>query len=898
MAEKHSKVDLSILEIDRIRAEAILRYLARCVFASRLSGYFLGLLAILSVVTFGAFEPTYPISIKSPSEFLGKPICGDGILADYNDICSYFAYLDSISDRVEVTTLGKTTLGNDLIMVVAALPEAMKDLERYRQISRQLRDAQLPIEQAEKLASQGKVIMLDMCSIHSDEVAATQMSLELGYRIASGDEEMLGYLEDVILLLIPVVNPDGHQMICDWYNKWRGTEHDGCGMPWLYHHYAGHDNNRDWYMFNLQETKLISEVMYQTWIPQVIVDHHEMWMTGARYFVPPYTDPVNPNIHPLVWRQIEVVGAQMRLTMQEKGLKGVISNALFTGWWEGASVMTPLWHNVVSLLTEAASVRIASPIYVDPSELQAHGTGFPSYTRLSNFPDPWEGGWWRLADIVEYELTSVIGALKACSANRKDLLLNFYRMGRDNIEKGRSEPPFAYAIPPQDDSFSVCRMLERLMLGGVEIHKALEPFVVDGRHYEEGTYLIYLSQPYRGYVKDMLERQRYPVIKLSPESRPLEPYDATAWTFPLKFGVRADEISKPFEVRSERCGRIDYPESRIDGNGRYLALSRKSLGAYALAARAFDENLNLYSLSETIMCGGDTLPAGTIVVDLGGNSQETKELVTRLSKGLGLDFKGCEPDKSLLKPIKKPRIAIFQPYFPNEDEGWLRYVLDDFGFKYDVLHNEDMRKETVVGKYDILVFPSIQATIIKDGKPQGRWAQYFEPPPKAFQGGIGDEGIKVLRNFIEKGGVTIAIGSACDLFIDELGLPVSDILKDDQEHGFACPGAILRLRVDPTNPICYGMEPEIPCFFFYGKAFATRIPFGKFTRTIVARFADTDLLLSGWLSGEDTIEGKAAVVSVGVDKGKIILVGFDPIHRAQTYSTFKVLLNSFLVSKS
>ncbi len=834
--------------------------------------------------------------ILSPSEYIGKPIGADGVLADYEEIKQYFSYLESVSPSIDVINLGTTTCGDELLMAVTSTPENLADSNHYRQISQNLRDAEITPDVARKYAREGKLIVLDMCCIHSDEIASSQMALELAYRIAIGDPEIMPSLEDVILLIIPAVNPDGQKMICNWYEQWKGTEYDGCWMPKLYHPYAGHDNNRDWYMFNLKETRLISQVMYETWIPQVILDHHEMWMTGARYFIPPYVDPVNPNIDPLVWREIDLIGAGIRMRMQERGFKGVVSSALFSGWWEGASVMTPLWHNVPSLLTEAATVRIASPVYVDPSELRAGGTGFPAYMRLSNFPDPWEGGWWHLRDIIDYELTSVIGALEVCATNKERLLYNFYSMCSSQIEKGKKGHPYAYVIPPQQDAFARARMIERLLMGGVQVDIALEKFEADGRVFPKGSYVIYMAQPYRPYAKDILERQHYPEIRLTPEAPPLRPYDATAWTMPLKMDLECYEIPNPFEVATAKCERAEYPQTIINyTSGRFLVMQRNTISSYIFLSRALKNRLTVYTNPESITVEASTLPPGSIFVDLGKRAQATIEVIRKLADGLSLKFIGADCDQSKLKRMRMPRIGVFQPYLPREPEGWLRYVLDDFEYQYTILHNEDMKKESVLKHLDVVIFPDVQASVIKEGKPGGEWARYFEMPPEPYRGGIGDEGVKNLKAFIEKGGTVIAIAASCDLIIDEFHPPVTRLISPHDENSFSCPGAILQLHVDPTSPICYGMNPRTPCFFFYGMAFSTHVPHGKFDREVPARYAKPNLLLSGWMKGQKQIEGKPAVVRVRYESGNMILMGFDPAHRAQTYSTYEILFNSILL---
>jgi hypothetical protein len=847
--------------------------------------------------------------LLSPSQYLGKQIGADGVLANYKEISKYYAYLDSVSDWITVLNLGKTTMGNDFLMAVASEPANLRNVDRYLETARNLRDARgISAEEASALARDGKVIMLDMSAIHSDEIAATQMALELAYKIAGGDPSIAPYLKDVILLIMPSVNPDGHNMYVEYYDKWKGTEYDGGWMPWLYHPYAGHDNNRDWYMFNLSETKMVSRVMYDTWIPQVILDHHQMWMTGARIFVPPYADPVNPNLDPVLWREIELVGSTIHLKMQEHGYSGVIHGASFTGWWEGASVMTPLWHNAVSLLTEAASARIATPVYVDPSELNAWGTGFPKYTRLSNFPDPWPGGKWRLRDIMNYELAAVEGGLEACSSNKEAILRNFYAMCASGIEKGRTEKPYAYVIPPASDDFALRRMIERLMLGGVEVHQALTDFVVDGRNMPKDSYIIFMSQPYRAYAKDMLERQNFPVIRLAPEARPLEPYDATAWTMPLKMGVDAVETSDPLlkspapsetagAIPDRRVEKVEHPESFVPdatgGEGSYLALSRSSLGSYVFVNRALKSRLAMFAPP----AGASTpdLAPGTILVELAKDPVGTTAKVRELARGLSLNFaKVTVGDVASLRLMKPVRLGVYRSYLEGDPAGWMKYVLDDFEFDHKELRNDDIKRGRLSFDFDVLIFHDLDAGSIKDGKPGGEDAEYFEPLPPQYSGGIGDEGVKALKAFVERGGVIIATGASCDFAIKEFGLGAKNILKDVPEQTFNCPGAILALDVDPSSEIGYGMKAEIPCFFFYSRAFSTKLPYGKFSREIVARYADKDLLQSGWITGEDMIKGKPAVVKLGLGKGAVIISGFDPIHRAQTYSTYRILFNAIL----
>ena len=832
----------------------------------------------------------------SPSAYLGKQIGADGVLADYSEIWRYFAYLDSASDWIAVLDLGKTTLGNRFLMAIATDPANMTRLDRYRSISQDLRDGRVSPEEAASLADEGKVILLNVGAIHSDEIAATQMSLDLAYRIAAGDPEIAPYLGDVILLIAPSLNPDGHNMVVDFYNKWKGTEYDGNSTPYLYHPYAGHDDNRDWYMFNLPETRLVSDVIYRTWVPQVLIDHHQMWMTGARLFVPPYTDPVNPNLDPLMWREIGLVCASMHLKLQEKGARGVIHSSEFPGWWEGAASMTPLWHNVVSILTEAASCRIATPVFVDPSELDAGGAGFPKYTKLTNFPDPWPGGQWRLRDIMDYQILSVIGALEACSNNRRTLLENSYRMSTAAIEKGKTEKPYAFILPPSEDNFTQARLIERLMMGGVQVHQATADFVVAGRTLPVGSYVIFMAQPYRAYAKDMLERQDYPEIRIAPEAPPLEPYDETAWTMPLKMGLECVEASIPVRIETRSVERVDMPESVLPrAGGHYVAVSRGSLAAYVFANRALRSHLQLYTSPDTIRVDSQVLAPGAILVDLGKEPYAALDEVIDLASNLGLNFIDfATVGSASITPIRQKRIGIVFPYLENESLGWLKYVLEDFEFDYKVLRPDEVKRGHLSKNYDVIIVQDVEPGILKDGKPSGRWAEFFEPLPPEYSGGIGDDGVKAIKAFVDEGGTLVTTVASCDFAITTFELPAKDILADFNEEKFSCPGAILALSVDPKSSLGWGLEPRTPCLFTYSRAFSTRVPYGKFGREVVATYADRDLLLSGWLRGADTIAGRPAIARFSYGKGNIVMCGFDPIRRAQTYSTYRILFNALL----
>jgi len=855
---------------------------------------------LLIYLNFISVSALFGANIISPEEFLGYRVGADYKIARWDKIVEYFKRIDEASDWIQVIELGKSTLGNPFIMAVITTPENMKQLEKYRGIAKKLADPRtLSAEEARKLSQEGKAIVLITQNIHSTEIASVQASMELAYNLISGKEKRAKKaLSDVILLLIPSVNPDGEIMVVDWYYKWLGTEYEGSPMPWLYHHYAGHDNNRDWFMFNLVETQLVSKVYYHTWFPQVILDQHQMGYNGARMFVPPVFDPPNPNVHPLIWRELALIGAHMAQDLEEAGKSGVIDRAYFTGWWEGASIQTPWWHNIVGVLTEVASVNIASPVYVDPNELSGSELGLPEYRQSINFPNPWKGGIWRLRDIIDYELIACNSLIETVANYKEDFLYNFYIMNKDAIEKGKNEPPFAFLIPPnQLDKITLAKMIEILMFGGVEVHKSTEKFYADGREFPEGTYIIYLAQPNGRYAKDLLEIQKYPNIRRYPEGPPLSPYDTTGWTLGLQMGIDFYQIDNSFIAKSIKLEKPEYPTGKIDKEASYVyLLEDSSNNSFKAINLLLKNNYNIYRAKEDFKMNNKEYKAGTFIIQAKKNEGERiKTVATRYN----LEFYGAneKPVVNVLK-INKPRIGLYKPWIASMDEGWTRFVLEKYEFDYTNLTNKDIKNEALKDKYDAIIIPDIQESIIVEGKPPEDMRIYYRPMPPEYTGGIGKEGVDNLKKFAENGGTILFFDSSSQLALKHFDIPVKNALEKYKNHEFYCPGSFLRVKINNSHPIGYGMPETAAIFFYSSMAFQTYIPFGKFDRTVIASYPDDNILLSGWLLGEDKLAKKVALLDLKISKGHLIFYGFRVQHRAQTYGTFKLLFNGLYYSSS
>jgi len=874
-------------------------------------------IAIMSAILFlSLFITCFLRAQTSPESFLGFKVGEDRKLADYSQILAYFQKLDQESARVKVINIGTSTLKKPMVMAVITAEKNMSKIDTYREIVKKLRDPRiLPAKEAKKLAKEGKIIVLITCNIHASEIASAQMSMELAYKLAKGetpfDSEKV--LDDVIVLLVPTINPDGEQMVTEWYRKYVGTKYEGGSMPWLYHHYAGHDNNRDYFMFNLSETKAVSKILYHDWLPQVHIDEHQMGSTGARLFIPPYMNPPIPNVQPLLWRAVNLYGANMAYDLQKNGFRGVVHGRSYTGWWIGACDDTSWLHNVAGMLSEMASVRVATPIYIEPTEVpQSY------YQKQMEFPDPWPGGWWRLRDLVDYELTLSLSLIKTAHLYKEDFLYNFYRMYKNSIEIREKGEPYAFIIPAkQRDYPTALRMLDVLMFGGVEVHQAKEDFFAEGKFYPTGSFVVKMSQPYKPYAQALLERQKYPDIRQYAGGPPVPPYDNAGWTLPLQMGVDCERIETPFEAKLEKLGKVPYPSLVAPKpSSAYVVLDSRMNASYAVALALLKNNVEMFRSKEMIEKPGFKAEAGSFIFK---NTPEAQKLLPALLEKWHLKAYELENIADLPKsPLKHPRIGLYQSWRSNMDEGWTRYVFDDMGIPFTTLHNNDFKaakegkeekeakevkeqkeeaKVDLKAKYEVIVFADENADIIISGKPSptSPFARFITEVPPEYEGGIGKEGVEALKSFVEKGGILVTLNNACEVAYREFtGAPARNALERVDRTKFFCPTSILKIIVDNQSPLGYGLPKETAAMFSNSLAFNTMIPSAEWDRKVVASYPEEDILLSGWLLGEEAIARTAAVVDTKYKKGHIILIGIRCQFRAQSHGTYKFLLNSLL----
>lgn len=836
-----------------------------------------------AVLSLAAAEP------PTPSQFLKLAVGEDRQLADYGQITAYFKALAAASPRVQVENLGPTTQGRDMIMAVISSEANLRGKARYQDIARKLADPRgLTEAQVDALAAEGKAIVLVTCAIHASEIAATQMAMEWAHALATAkDPETLRRLDKVILLLVPSLNPDGQVMETEYYRKHLGTRYEGGRLPYLYHPYVGHDNNRDWYMLTQKESVAMNRAAYHTWMPQVWLDEHQMGATGPRMFVPPYANPVAKEVHPLVWRTVDLLGTTMSLRLEQGGKAGVAYGTMFDAYWPGGTKNTGWWKNVIGLLTEVASVRLATPVTVDPTELSGGGKGLVEYKAQTNFPSPWKGGTWRLRDIMDYERIASDALLEACANLKDDLLRNRARMAMASVRAG--DPGTFYRIPArQPDPVAGARMAHLLAENGAEVKVA-----------KDGSYFVPTAQPLGRFVKEMLEPQRYPEIRAVAGAPPMAPYDVAAWTLPLMMGAEAAPavLSEAERAALRPLKAEDWPAGGVQGKGAVAALDRGSIasagflnahlrtGAAKVALAPFEE-------------GGRRFPAGTVLLPA---TAATDALARKHHLKLQALAAGPAGPQAALQA---PRVALYRPWAVSMDEGWTRWILEQHGFAPKGLAPKEVQAGKLREAFDAIVLPDVAKAQLLEGRAAAGAdgvRRFQEEVPPEFTGALGKEGVKALREFVEQGGTLVALASSSDLLIDEFPLPVRNVLAGGAGgraagagEEFSSPGSILHVAYDPTHPVAWGMPAEGYGFLDHPMAFQTSPNSPQNRRAVVASYPEDarDILASGWIKGAERLERKAAAVALAWGKGRVVLFGFHVQHRAQTEATFKLLFNA------
>ncbi len=829
--------------------------------------------------------------VTSPEKFFGFRLGTDRKIALWDKIVEYYQVLEKeAGGKLKVVNLGPSTMGNPFLLVIISSPENLARLDRLREINSRISDPRGLSETAvRKLIGEGRAVVCQTMSLHASEIGGTQMAPELAWDLVSqrdGDTQRI--LDNVIFLLIPSFNPDGAIMVADWYQKTLGTEYEGSSLPWLYHKYAGHDNNRDAFQTNLVESQYVAKILFREWNPQAYVDHHHQSSYGARIYVPPYAEPIRPHGDPLVWREMSWYGAHIAYKEEEGGKSGVLNMAQYSGWGHfGFHWITP-FHNIAGMLTESASTRLATPIFIHPDQLQGGVRGMPAYEQQTTFPNPWPGGWWRLREIVERQKISAWAVLDLAARNRETVLWNAYLKARRQTERGAEGKPFAYVIPrAQHDTLAAMTMINKLLGQGIEVQEAAKDFTTSGGlSYPPGSWVVPLAQPKMGLIRYLLGRTRYPDNEWTRnrDGAPARPYDMATDTMFEFMGVRVDPLEEavPGGLRKlvqpiELSGQVAPAAAGYRFDGR-LNESFKALNLLldkGVSVRRVDR------ASQGLRAGDFTLAAAP------------QALLASVAKETGVDFAALGSSASVAAhDVKRLRVGMYQRYRGgNMDEGWTRLLLEQYRFPYTSLMDAGIKKGDLNARYDVVILPEDSTTAIVGEKKEG--AEERHPPE--YRSGIGEEGVKSLKTFVEKGGTLVTLGGAAGFAVEKLGLKLRNAASGRSSKEFWCPGSTLRMVVDNTHPLGYGMPPAALGVFMGGSPAIEILPNDFNERyEVIARFPDRDLLESGWLIGEQTLAKKAAMVSARLGNGRVILIGIRAQHRAQTHGTFKLFFNTLV----
>ncbi len=853
-------------------------------------------------------------SIPTPEQFFGFRIGADKKLARYDKIVEYLHKIADNSDRVRVRTVGPTTQGNPFVIVEISAPETIKNLDRYKQLQRKLYfQSGAPTDaERDEIFAHGKSVVFISNNIHSTEIGASQMVVELVYRLATENSpDIKKILDNTILVMEPSANPDGQIMVTDWYNKYLGTPFEASNMPYLYHPYVGHDDNRDLFLLSQKESQMTAQVLWHDWFPSIWLDEHQQGNAAARIFTMPATDPINPNVHPLIYRLNTIYGQAQAAALEAEGKEGIIYNATYTNFWEGAMAWSGWWHNEVGLLTEVASARIATPVVqrkADPTNTTASvpTQGRPDEAEArrqaehpdeplpaprdiaprTEYPRPWLGGTWRLRDIVDYELIATFGLLDAAADRRESLLHEIYDINRDTIDLGKKgelgfgnkDKSFALLIPVagQHDPNEVVELVDKLMLGGVEVSRAQKNFVQDGEPYEAGTYVIPFDQVFARYAKDLIEMQTYPEVHRAPNAPAEAPYDVSAWSLGMQFGVKT--------VFAKTALAADLALERVAAKPKFTLNAERSPNSWSFPYDGAESAVIVNRLLKDGAKVTISKPHGT---DPAMVQAVTKpESWTKAVAGFDVSMKNStSAPRELGTALKTPRVGMYQSWTGNMDEGWTRWILERYEFPYTTLHNKDIQAGKLRERFDAIILPDQRARDMIEG-------QNFSTTVPEYKGGLEEKGMDALKDFVDHGGTLIALGEASNLLVDKMPLPVKELKRTLNREQHYAPGTIVNLQVDTSHPMGFGSAADTYGFYINSPFFQLTEGFSSQKVSVVARYPNTGAKASGWLRGEEYMLGRAAVVAIETNPGKVVLFGIRPQHRAQTHATLPLLFNA------
>jgi hypothetical protein len=887
-------------------------------------------------------QTTIAQNVPTPKSHFGFSIGDDYQLANYTQTEAYFKKLAESSKRVKLVDIGKTEEGRSQYMLIITSPENQKNLAHYQEISQKLAHAEgLSAEQAKALAAEGKAVVWIDGGLHANEVVGAHQLIQMAYNLANNTDAETTKILDKVIVLVTHANPDGQELVSNWYMRENDPKKRSLnGVPRLYEKYAGHDNNRDFFMLNLKETQNIGRQLFVEWLPQIMYNHHQAGPAGTVVAGPPYRDPYNYVFDPIILTSIDAVGAAMHNRMNVEAKPGYTQRggSVFSTWYNGGLRTTTYFHNMIGLLTEIIGSPTPSDIPLVPSRLLPNGDS----------PNPVLPQKWYFKNAIDYSVSLNYAVLNYAQRYSDELLFNIYRMGKNSIERGSKDtwsfsPKKIEAIndayqkdrsatttstgfggrgtmsikyldtvmkaaanrdargyilsADQPDFTTAIRFLNALIRTGISVHRATAAFTVEGKNYPAGSYVVKTDQAFRPHVLDMFEPQDHPNDFKYEGGPPIAPYDAAGWTLAYLMNVKFDRILNPFVGPFEK---LPY--------GELLKATPKTLpsaSGYALSAAA---NESYLAVNELLKGGAEVYrntADGTFYVPA---SAKAKAILNKAEHGFGMRITAAQKPAKSIK-VAPARIALWDVYGGSMDSGWIRFIMEQYHFDATVIYAPDIDAGKLKEKYDVIVFvdgsiPAYSSSVNQGGGNRGGFGTpALETIPEEYRARVGrvsqDKSIPQLKQFLEEGGEIVAIGTATNLAA-HLNLPVrsatvemvAGVEKRLPAEKYYVPGSVLNVSVDKTQAANWGMESKADVYFDNSPVFklnADAVSSGKIKP--LAWFSTATPLRSGWAWGQSYLQDGVAAFEADYGKGKLFAFGPEITFRAQTHGTFKWMFN-------
>jgi Zinc carboxypeptidase len=872
-------------------------------------------IAACLLVLVSGVAPVAQSRVPTPESVFGFAPGADYKLATYEQSVDFFKKLAASSKFVKLMEAGKTSQGRTMYFALISTPENLAKIDHYREIWQRLAHPQgLTDAEAQTLAREGKALVHIDGGLHSTEVAGPQHTPLLAYDLVSKANEpsTKAMLENVVVMLWPTINPDGQQMVAEWYMKNVGTPYELSGLPQLYQEYVGHDNNRDAYMLNMIESRVI-EHTWRQWEPQIVYVHHQSGPFPTRIWLPPFSEPVGVEAPPVIAREVNMIGMGIAKALDENGKPGATHmGTAFDAWYPGYIDYAPIFKNIAAYWTETALYQYATPHEYTINDFPQN---FRDLRPQSLYSSPWKPGLWRLRDAVEYMEIGSLATIEYASKYKDSLLMNRYRAGRDQIAAGAAKAPYAYIVPQeQRDPVAAVELLRRLAFGGVRVSQLTDAVTIDGKPYPAGTWIVPTDQEFAAMAREVLDVQRYPDLRQYPGGPPERPYDAAGWTLPLQMGVAVEAAATPLapDMRAKMkllgplpdvkvkptpyagspqdaapfdsvpgsgfdtepsAAAIVPPAGKITGSGSVLALDPGQNNTYRALNRAWKSGATVQ------FAGGRYLVSGL-------SDGQSADLV----KSLAL---AAERTSASGTSIRKPRVGLFRPWSGSMDEGWTRWVLEQYGFEYVTLRPADF-KSPLTGKVDVVILAEDARLPIEGaagGRGGGRGGGQVRPE---YADRLSAADVTAFEQFVRGGGTVVCLNTASAFAIQQFKLPVRNVVQGLSTDQFFLHGTIVGVTVDGSQPVMAGLPDKAAVFADGSPVFET---LDGFKGAVLAKYQDSGSpLLSGYLIGEKYLNGKAAALDVQLDNGHVVLFGFRPEWRGQPFGTFKVLFNAILTA--